>query len=127
MPTPRLFRFAIVLSLLGAAVLRADPAAPPAVMRKVFDWQVAHPTTVEKPIDSNQGNRGWVHGAFLTGVMEASRATGDAAYVDYARKSSSENSWQLGPRPEHADDHIVGQTYLELNALAPDPKQIAAT
>lgn len=97
------------------------------VMRKVFDWQVAHPTTAQYPIGEAKGDRGWVHGAFLTGVMEAYRGTDDSAYVDYATKSAERNGWQLGPRPEHADDHIVGQTYLELNALAPNPEHIAAT
>jgi rhamnogalacturonyl hydrolase YesR len=109
---------------LGAPV---DPAATKAVMRRVFDWQLAHPTSALKPIESNHGNRGWVHGALLTGVMEASRATGDAAYLDYARRAAEANDWKLGARPDHADDHIVGQTYLELDALAPDPAHVAAT
>ena len=68
-----------------------------------------------------------MQGAFLTGVMEASRATGDGAYVDYARKTAEANGWQLGPRADHADDYIVGQTYLELNALAAAPGQLDDT
>jgi len=115
------------LLLATAVAAPVDSAATTAVMRKVFDWQLAHPTSAVKPIDHNHGNRGWIHGAFLTGVMEAYRGTNDAAYVEYARRSSEGNSWKLGPRPDHADDYIVGQTYLELNALAPDPKQIEAT
>ena len=104
-----------------------DADSTKAVMRKVHDWQVAHPTSAAKPVTDSHGNRGWVQGAFLTGVMEASRATGDAAYLDYARRTAEANSWKLGPRPDHADDHIVGQTYLELNALSPVPAQIEAT
>ena len=120
----------IALPLITVASLSAAPvdsAATTAVMRRVFDWQVVHPTSAASPVESSKGNRGWVQGAFLTGVMEAYRATGDAAYTDYARRTAEANGWQLGPRPEHADDHIVGQTYLELNALAPDPQHIAAT
>lgn len=112
---------------LGSALLSAETADTKAVMRKVFDWQVAHPTTARYELGDSKGDRGWVHGAFLTGVMEASRATGDAAYVDYARQSATRNGWLLGPRPDHADDHIVGQTYLELNALDPKPGQIDDT
>ena len=126
MHTLRSFCSVTMLSLLAVAA-RANSPETVAIMRKVFDWQLAHPTTAQYPITESKGNRGWVHGAFLTGVMEASRATGDAAYVDYARKDAAASGWQLGPRPDHADDHIVGQTYLELNALAPDPKQIEAT
>lgn len=98
-----------------------------AVMRRVFDWQVAHPWSSQNPIEDKRGNRGWVQGAFLTGVMEAYRATNDTAYLDYARHTADSNGWQLGARPQHADDHIVGQTYLELYALEPAPEKIAHT
>lgn len=96
-------------------------------MRRVFDWQVASPWSAQHPVDHRSGNRGWVQGAFLVGVMEAYRGTGDTAYLDYARRTSEANSWQLGPRPQHADDHVVGQTYLELHALEPAPEKIAST
>ena len=129
----------LLIALLATVFVRAaTPPAPlstptprqaetAAVMRRVFDWQAAHPWSAQNPIDSRHGNRGWVQGAFLTGVMEAYRATGDTAYVDYARRTADANGWQLGPRPQHADDHIVGQTYLELHALEPAPEKIAAT
>ncbi len=112
---------------LAAAVARAAAPDTAATMQRVFAWQVAHPTTAAKPVDSPDGTRGWVHGAFLTGVMEAYRGTGDPAYRDYARQAAAANGWQLGPRAESADDHIVGQTYLELNTLAPVPGQNDAT
>lgn len=104
----------------------ADPAIAP-IMRRVFDWQAAHPWSAQHAVDHRHGNRGWVQGAFLTGVMEAYRATHDAAYLDYARATAAANGWQLGPREEHADDHIVGQTYLELHELAPAPGQLDST
>jgi len=121
----QVLKTSVLAGFLGAVSLQAEDTK--AVMRRVFDWQLAHPTSALKPIESNHGNRGWVHGTLLTGVMEAYRGTNDAAYLDYARRASEANSWKLGPRPDHADDYIVGQTYLELNALAPDPKQIEAT
>ncbi|MEJ1973100.1 MAG: glycoside hydrolase family 88 protein [Lacunisphaera sp.] len=123
----RAFKTGALAAFVAVASLQADQAATTAVMRKVFDWQVAHPTSARYAVTDSKGNRGWVQGAFLTGAMEASRATGDAAYVDYARRTAEANGWQLGPRPEHADDYIVGQTYLELNALASAPGQIDDT
>jgi rhamnogalacturonyl hydrolase YesR len=68
-----------------------------------------------------------VQGAFLTGVMEAYRATNDATYLDYAQATAETNGWQLGARVRHADDHIVGQTYLELYELSPTPAKLAPT
>jgi rhamnogalacturonyl hydrolase YesR len=35
------------------------------------------------------------------------------------------NQWQLGPRKYHADDHAVGQTYVELWQRTKDTKMIA--
>lgn len=113
--------------LLTATVLTAAAEPTVVTMRRVFDWQVAHPVSTQNPVDDRHGTRGWVQGAFLTGVMEAYRATHDKTYVDYARSVAERNGWQPGPRPEHADDHIVLQTYIELARLAPAPGQLDAT
>ncbi|MBE2214113.1 MAG: glycoside hydrolase family 88 protein [Opitutaceae bacterium] len=119
----------IVLALVTGARASDTPAAAstPQIMRRVFDWQVAHPWSSQHPLNDKHGTRGWVQGAFLTGVMEAYRATNDAAYLDYARATAKANGWQLGPREEHADDHIVGQTYLELHQIAPASGQLDST
>lgn len=113
----------ILILVLCSVASAADTAA---TMRRVFDWQVANPWSAAQK-EARHATRGWVQGAFLTGVMEAYRATGDTAYTDYARKIAAGNEWQLGPRPDHADDHIVGQTYLELNALTAADAQLAPT
>jgi len=112
---------------LGIASAHAKTSTPTAVMRQVFDWQVAHPWSAQYPLESSHGNRGWIQGAFLTGVMEAYRATGDNAYLDYARRTAAANDWKLGARPRHADDHIVGQTYIELHELSPTEGQLDST
>jgi rhamnogalacturonyl hydrolase YesR len=98
-----------------SAATDARPAIA-AAMRRVFDWQAVHPWSAERPIDHRHGTRGWVFGAFLTGVMEAWRATGDTTYLDFAKNAADTNSWLLGPRETHADDFVIAQTYLELNA-----------
>lgn len=84
-------------------------------MQQVFEWQVAHPWSAQHPPEHRHGPRGWVLGAFLTGVMEAYRGTGDVRYRDHARRVAEQNEWQLGARWKHADDHVIGQTYLELH------------
>ncbi|WP_221029589.1 glycoside hydrolase family 88/105 protein [Actomonas aquatica] len=102
---------------LGAASVNGAAETTDAVMRRVFDWQVANLWSTQQPVEHRWGPRGWVHGAFMTGVMEAYRSTGDAAYLDYAVARSEGNGWELGPRLEHADDYVIGQTYLELHAM----------
>ena len=98
-------------------------------MRRAFDWQSApaNRTTTAFPVESPQGPRGWVHGAFMTGVLEAARTTGYIAYLDYAWKIAEGNSWQLGPRFEHGDDHIIAQSYLELREIDPARANIKPT
>ena len=114
----------LLLLLLPIGAAASDASSATEVMRRVFAWQVAHPWSTQHAPEHRWGTRGWVQGAFLTGVMEAYRATGDEAYVAYARTLAAKNDWQLGARLRHADDHVVGQTYLELHALAPADGQI---
>lgn len=121
---------AAALATVSAPLVQAQgqpTSEPGAAMRRVFEWQIAHPWSAQHPIDHRWGTRGWVQGAFLTGVMEAYRATNDAAYLEYARGIAVANAWTLGPRADHADDHVVGQTYLELHALDPAPGQLDST
>lgn len=123
-------RAAVLLLALTGAGIAAEPQPTPTVttaMRRVFDWQVAHPRSSQYPLEDRHGNRGWVQGAFLTGVMEAYRATSDQAYLDYAAATAAANDWKLGSRPRHADDHIVGQTYIELHELSPTEGQLDST
>jgi unsaturated rhamnogalacturonyl hydrolase len=115
------------IACAASPVRGMDPADIRAHMRRVFEWQVQHPWSEQHPLDHRWGNRGWVQGAFLTGVMEAYRATGDETYLDYARRRATENHWLLGGRWRHADDHIGGQTYVELHLLAPAASPLEVT
>ena len=134
--------FSPALALLAACVLcasahasaQAGPREGPraddlyskrsvrAVMRRVFDWQVAH------PVEINARNENlWARAALYAGVMAAHRSTGDAAYLEQATRWAEGRGWKLGDRPRHADDHAPGQTYLELYFLKKDPAMIAHT
>ncbi len=118
--------FSMTMTTDCAAASEAEAEPVPVTLRRVFDWQVANLWSKQHPLDHRWGPRGWVQGAFLTGVMEAYRATGDAAYLDYARTRAEANGWQPGARLEHADDYVAGQTYLELHALEPGAAPITA-
>ena len=92
------------------------------VMRRVFDWQVAHPVEIDA-----QNNNLWARAALYAGVMSAYRATRDAAYLEQATRWAESRGWKLGDRPRHADDHAPGQTYLEIYLLKRDPAMLAQT
>lgn len=75
-------------------------------MRKVANWQVER----ARPYFSND----WTFAALYDGFMAATATLGDAKYEDAMRTMGDKLNWQLGPRPENADDVAVGQVYLEL-------------
>ena len=87
-------------------------------MKKVADWQLAHP--------SKDKFDGWVQGAFLAGLSAADRILPDAGYHDALLKIGEGNGWKLAPRVYHADDMCVGQAYLELYAHDRDPRMVSA-
>jgi rhamnogalacturonyl hydrolase YesR len=124
--------------LVSACVSSREPAADDLlsrarildVTRRVADWQLAHvlyeaplPDGGTQPVTDTE----WVRGAFFAGVMAAHRATGDEKYLDAALALAEKNGWQPGPRPHHADDLCIAQTYAELYFLQPDPQRLAPT
>lgn len=117
---PNLFQAQLQLRLQlppGTAAKAAeglDSARIQSRMLSAFDWQIRNLITDKSPIDDGGGLRGWVHGAFLTGVLKAYRVTKEPAYLEYAWKSAGQCGWQIGPKSTHADDLICAQTYAEL-------------
>ena len=91
-----------------ATDLRPDltHAAVHAAMHRVADWQLER----ARPYFSTD----WTFAALYDGFMAASATLGDAKYEQAMREMGEKLNWQLGPRPEHADDVAVGQVYLEL-------------
>jgi unsaturated rhamnogalacturonyl hydrolase len=124
------FLLALLVVELGctSALLRAAAplTVPPAdftpgtvlsVMEQVADWQLANPST-HSPTD-------WTQGAGDTGMMALAGTSSSPRFLDAMMKMSVANEWKLGPRPYHADDHCVGQTYAELFFRSKDPAMIA--
>lgn len=93
-----------------------------AVMRKVFDWQVANPVEI-----NGRNVNLWARAAFYAGVMSAGRATGDRGYAEQATRWAESRGWKLGERPRHADDHAPGQAFLELYMLRKDARMLEHT
>ncbi len=95
---------------------RLHPAAVRAAMRKVADWQLAHVAGTDR-ID-------WTFATLYLGFLAASDSLNDPRYRDFVRGVAEAHQWQLGPRMAHADDQAIGQSYLALNQLDPDPRHL---
>ncbi len=117
-----------VVLLVTALALRAQSVAAPlsseikplpvlTAMQRVADWQLANP--------SQHKTTDWTQGAGAAGFMALAGISGEAKYRDAMRALGETNQWQPGPKPYHADDHCIGQTYAELYLLFREPKLIA--
>ena len=93
------------------------PAAVLSVMERVADWQLAHP--------SPHRSTDWTQGAGDAGMMALAGISPSPRFLDAMLTMAEANAWQPGPRPYHADDHCVGQTYAELYFRRHDPRMIA--
>lgn len=94
-----------------------QPAEILALLERVADWQLAWADP-----------RRTTHWARATGFAGVSALAGLSPKPDYDRallEMAEANAWHLGPRPYHADDHLIGQTYLELHARHREPRMIA--
>lgn len=88
-------------------------------LRKVADWQ----------LQRAEGNyqQDWTLAAMYTGFMALPPAVHGTAYKDAMVSMGKQFNWQLGPRKDFADDHAVGQTYLELYEEKHDPAMLDPT
>jgi rhamnogalacturonyl hydrolase YesR len=107
----------------------ASPAATQAVAlgRQVAAWQLAHLDRFDyvHAHPKTADPRGWVQGALYIGLAAFADRTGDTGLVQAIRAHGVEQGWNLGARPLHADDHVIGQTWLWVYGKDHDPAQIA--
>jgi len=105
--------------VLCSPVLRAESnqAEVVALMERVADWQLAHPSKW-KPHE-------WHNGAFCAGVMALAEVSSSPRFRDAMVAVGKGQQWQLGPRVYHADDHCIGQMYAELYFKDHDAAKIA--
>ncbi|MBN2210961.1 MAG: glycoside hydrolase family 88 protein, partial [Sedimentisphaerales bacterium] len=90
-----------------------------AAMKAVADWQIYHP--------SRHDLAGWTSGALYAGMSAWAKISDEDKYEEWLLCIGKYNGWKLGQRqrPYHADDHCVGQMYLEMYEHHKDPKMIA--
>lgn len=96
-------------------------------MQKVADWQIEHFR------DSYSGNTkphhplAWTNGALYIGMIKWAGMADDKKYYEWLKAIGEKQKWKLHKRTYHADDHTVGQLYLELYRKYGDEKMIEPT
>jgi len=94
----------------------ADPAAIRSVMTRVADWQLDNPSD-HHPAD-------WTHGALYAGLAAWAQMAESEKYDAALLAIGQKNNWQPHNRIYHADDHVVGQMYLEMYKTHHDPAML---
>jgi len=86
-------------------------------IRKVAGWQL---NRAEAHFDQD-----WTFAALYAGFMAVPDAAGGKKYREAMARMGRNFNWQPGPRLAHADDHAIGQTYLDLYRQFHDPAMLA--
>lgn len=77
------------------------------------DWMTAHP--------KKHNPRDWTYGAFYAGIAALGLSDPALPYLGQIRQLGMTNSWTTLARTYHADDHCIGQSWLELAAFDNNP------
>lgn len=94
-----------------------EPRAVVHAMTVVADWQLANPSP-HQPYE-------WQVAPFWAGLFALARISGDSArYLAAIRANAESAAWNPGPRPFHADDHAITQSYFLLYTLTHDRHMI---
>ncbi len=99
-------------------------------MKRVADWQIAHFRESYSNRKEPHHPLDWTNGALYVGMVKWADMADDNTYWEWMKKIGEEYNWMLYKRQYHADDHTVGQMYIELfrkygdkNMIAPTQKQ----
>lgn len=122
------FAIAFVFSTVNVSQAQEiKPADVKAIMKKVADRQIDHFRDLYSNHIEPHHMLGWENGALYVGMVKWAEIAGDNQYYYWLNRIGSKHSWQLHERKYHADDHTVGQMYIELYRKFGNEKMIQPT
>jgi unsaturated rhamnogalacturonyl hydrolase len=112
--------FLLFAALAFAAPATAKPEQILALSQRVATWQLAHLNAS----DAATGDpRGWVQGSFFAGLTALADVS--PAFAQAVLDAGKRRNWGLGPRPFHADDYAIAQSWIWAYERNRDPAMIA--
>ncbi len=100
-------------------------------MERVADWQMGHMddlyTSVKDTTPFTHHALDWTNGAMYVGMVKWAAMADSDKYYNWLKDIGDKNDWKLHYRKYFADDHTVGQLYLDLYSKYHDKKMIAPT
>lgn len=101
-----------------------DKAAVKAIMKRVADWQIAHPNK-----EAEHDDLDWTHAALYMGMLDwaelIEREEADDTYYQWLLRIGRRNHFQVGKWMYHADFIAVGQPFIDLYTKYGNKKMIA--
>jgi unsaturated rhamnogalacturonyl hydrolase len=123
-----LFAFlALMLTFNNSQAQEIKPAEVKQVMKQVADWQIEHVNDLYSGRNKTHHQLDWTKGALYVGMVKWASMADDDKYYNWLKKIGEDNEWKLHRRQYHADDHTVGQMYIELYRKYNDEKMIEPT
>ncbi len=109
----------MLLGMTGFSKNKLDKCFKPKEIKKAMItaaiWQLANPK--HELYD-------WTNGAFYAGVSAAYQTTKNKKLLNAMIEMGEKNQWKPGPRLQHADDHAICQTYIDVFRIKKDQKMI---
>ena len=84
------------------------------VMGKVADWQIEHFRDLYSGHSEPHHPLEWTNGALYIGMVKWAAIADDDKYYNWLKEIGDKYEWKLHRRKYHADDHTVGQLYVDL-------------
>ena len=97
------------------------------VMKKVADWQIEHFHDLYSGHKKPHHPLDWTNGALYVGMVKWAAMADDDKYYNWLKEIGDKHEWKLLRRKYHADDHTVGQLYVELYRKYKDENMIKPT
>jgi unsaturated rhamnogalacturonyl hydrolase len=105
----------MVAHLAAADPNPIDQGATLALMEKAADWQLAHlepASTIKVMREETRSARSWQQGAFYVGLTALAERSKSERFREAILSHGRSQKWRLGDRTYHADDQVIGQSYL---------------
>ena len=97
------------------------------LMKKVADWQIAHFNDRYSDRKGSHHPLAWTNAALYVGMAKWAAMADDDRYHNWLKNIGDKNQWKLHHRTYHADDHAVGQMYIELYRKYNEEKMLEPT
>ncbi|TXE07285.1 glycoside hydrolase family 88 protein [Seonamhaeicola algicola] len=96
-------------------------------MKRVANWQIDHFRDTYSGRKKPHHIADWTNGALYVGMVKYAEIAKNKKYWKWLKNIGEQQNWKLHWRKYHADDHVVGQMYVELYRKYGDKEMIAET